>query len=138
MHIFMNFIHATAIIVSDIKEVLAGTYVSVDRLLNGKKYPQYFRVLRMLYCDVEQEPAVVSFTRLIEVFEARANCSRTTNMLSDNLVKTAMVMMNFSRVRHEGDWALQLFLFAAEAMLPLLLQICTPLCFLCPSEERPH
>jgi len=77
MHMLMNFIHATAIIIagSGMKEVLAGTFGSVDKMLNGKKYPQNFRALRMLVeellRDAVQEPEVISFTRLIEVFEAR-------------------------------------------------------------------
>ena len=106
------------------KEVLAGTFGSTDKMLNGMKYPQNFRALRMLaeklFRDVIQEPEVISFTRLIEVLEVRASCSRTTKLLTDNgdhnhHVKTVIIMMNFSRGGHEGDWAL--YLFAAEAML---------------------
>ena len=124
----MNFIHATAIIKtgSGMKEVIAGTFGSIDKMLNGMKYPQHFRALRMLvkklFRDVVQEPEIISFTRLIEVLEVRASCSRTTTtMWTDNCdhnhhVKTVIIMMNFSRGGHEGDWALHLF--AAEAMLP--------------------
>ena len=103
MHMLMNFIHATAIIMfgSGMKEVLAGTFGSVDKMLNGKKYPQHFRAIRMLVeellRDVVQEPGVISFTRLIEVLEARASSSRTTKMWTENLVKTVIIMMNFSR-----------------------------------------
>ena len=71
----MNFIHATAIIMADsgMKEVLARTFGSVDKILKGKKYPQNFRALRMLVVevirDVVQELDVISFTRLIAVLE---------------------------------------------------------------------
>jgi len=122
MHMLMNFIHATAVIMSGsgMKEILAGTFGSVEKMLSGKKYPQNFRALRMLVeellRDVVLMPEVTSFTRLIEVLEARASCSRTTKMWTDNLVKTVIIMMNFSRAGHEGDWALHLV--AAEAMLP--------------------
>ena len=105
---------------SGIKEILAGTFGSVDKMLNGKKYPQNFRALRMLVeevlRDVVQMPEVTSFNNLIKVLDARASCSRTTKMWTDNLVKTVIIMMNFSRAAHEGDWALHLT--AAEAMLP--------------------
>ena len=37
-------------------------------------------------------------------------------MWTDNLVKTVIIMLNFSRGGHEGDWSLHLL--AAEAMLP--------------------
>jgi hypothetical protein len=41
MRMLMNFIHATAIVMasSGMKEVLAGTFGSVDKMLNGKKNP---------------------------------------------------------------------------------------------------
>ena len=50
MHMLMNFIHTTAIITagSSIKEILARTFWSVDKMLNWKKYPQNLCVLRML------------------------------------------------------------------------------------------
>ena len=38
-------------------------------------------------------------------------------MWTDNLVKTAIIMMNFSRRGHEGNWVIHIIL-AAEAMLP--------------------
>jgi hypothetical protein len=43
----MNFIHATAIIKagSGMKEDLAGTFGSIDKMLNGMKYLQHFRAL---------------------------------------------------------------------------------------------
>jgi hypothetical protein len=72
-----------------------------------------------LLCDVIQKPDVISFTRLTEVLEARASCSRTTKMWTDNLVKTVIIIMNFSSGGHEGHWAFHLF--AAEAMLPYFL-----------------
>ena len=106
----MNFMHAAAIIKagSGVKDFLAGTFGSIDKMLDGIKYPQHFRALRMLveklFRDVVQEPEVISFTRLIEVLEVRHH------------VKTVITMMNFSRGGHEGDWTLHLF--AADVMLP--------------------
>ena len=108
----MNFINATAIIMdgSGLIESLAGIFGNVNKTLNGKNYPQNFRAPRMLVQellrDVVQEPGVISFTRLIEVLE----------MWNDNLVKTVIIMRNFSRAGYEGDWALHLF--ASEAILP--------------------
>lgn len=121
MHMLMNFIHATSVIMagSGMKEVLASTFGSIDKMLSGKKYPQNFRALRMLVEEllrgVVQEQEVTSFARLIEVLEAQASHSRTSKMWIDNLVKTVIIMMNFSRGGHEGDWAVHHF--AAEAML---------------------
>ena len=86
----MNFIEAAAIIKagSGVKEILAGTFGSIDKMLNGMKYSQNFRALRMLveklFRDVVQEPEVISFTRLIEVLQVRASSSRTTKLWTDN------------------------------------------------------
>ena len=86
----MNFIHAAAIVKagSGVKEVLAGIFGSIDKMLDGMKYPQTFRALRMLveklFRDVVQEPEVISFTRPIEVLEVRASSSRTTKVWTDN------------------------------------------------------
>ena len=54
MHMQLNFIHAIAIIMagSGIKEILAGTFGSNDKMLSGKKYPQNFRALIMLVEEV--------------------------------------------------------------------------------------
>ena len=118
----MNFIHATSVIMagSGMKEVLASTFGSIDKMLSGKKYPQNFRALRMLVEEMLRDVVLVqdvtSFAGLIEVLDARASRSRTSKMWINNLVKTVIIMMNLYRRGHEGDWAFHLF--AAEAMLP--------------------
>ena len=42
MHMVMNVIHATAVIMagSKMNEILVGTFGSVEKMLSGKKYPQ--------------------------------------------------------------------------------------------------
>ena len=63
-----------------------------------------------------QLKGVTSFVGLVELLEARAGRNRTSKMWTDNLVKTVIIMMNFSRGGHEWNWVLHLL--AAEAMLP--------------------
>ena len=63
-----------------------------------------------------QIQGVTSFVRLVELLEARTGRNRTSKMWTDNLVKTVIIMMNFSRGGHEGNWVLHLL--AAEATLP--------------------
>ena len=88
----VNSIHAIAIITagSGMKEILADTFGSIDNMLSGKKYPQNFRVLRMLVEEVLRSivliQGVTSFVPFIKLFEARAGRSRTTKMWTDNLV----------------------------------------------------
>ena len=83
------------------KEILAGTFGSIDKMLSGKKYPQNFRALRMLVEEVLRSAVLIqgvtSFVRLVELPAARAGRSRTMMMWTDNLVKTVIIMMNFSR-----------------------------------------
>ena len=65
---------------------------------------------------VVQIQGVASFAGLIELLEVRAGLIRTTKMWPDNVVKKVIIMTNFSRGGHKGDWVLHLL--AAEAMLP--------------------
>ena len=87
IHMLMNFIHAIAIIMagSSMKDILAGTFGSIDKMMSGKKYPQHSRALSMLVeyvlrGVVQKRQGVTSFVRLIELLEARAARSRTTKM----------------------------------------------------------
>ena len=83
----MNFIHAAAIIKagSGVKEVLAGTFGSINKMQDGNEIPPTLSrpmnaSREKLFCDVVLEPEVISFTRLIEVLDIRASCSMTTKM----------------------------------------------------------
>ena len=77
-----NFMHATAVIMagSGMKEVLASSVGSVDKMLSGKKYPQMFYALRML---VEE---LLHRVLQIQVLDAHYSGSRTTKLWIDNLV----------------------------------------------------
>ena len=45
----MNNIHAVCVILSPaIKSILASTFGSVEKMMQGKKYPQNFRALKMV------------------------------------------------------------------------------------------
>ena len=84
---------------SGMNEILAGTFGSVEKMLSGRKYPQNVRAIillveEMLQCILE---GVDSFSHLLIVLDARASHSRTTNLWSDNLVKTVNIMKIFSQ-----------------------------------------
>ena len=68
-----------------------------------------------MLCSGMQIQGVTSFVFLVEMFEARAGHNRTPNLWTDNIVKTVIIMMNFSRGGHEGNWVLHLL--AAESMI---------------------
>ena len=50
MHVLMDFVSCigTLMAVSGLKNILCGTFGSVDKMLEGKKYPQNIRALRLL------------------------------------------------------------------------------------------
>ena len=114
MHMLMNFIHAISIIMSGsgLKEILASSFESVDKMLSGKKYPQNFRAMRMLVEEllecVVQDEQVSSFSDLTRLLDDRASQSRTTRLWTNNVIKATLIMMNFSRARHEADTPLHI------------------------------
>ena len=118
----MNFGHAVSLIMggSGLKEILAGTFGSVDKILSGKKYPQNFRSLCMVAEVVLQtvlhEEGISSFNELLSALDKHAVGSRTAKLWRDNFIKPVIIMMSFSRAAHEGDWFLHLSV--AEALLP--------------------
>ena len=79
----MNFIHSIAVLMagSGIKQVLTGTFESVDKMLSGKNDPQNFRAMRSLVKEVLRS---VIMTEL----DKRASCSRTVKVWSDHMFIT--------------------------------------------------
>ena len=49
LHSIMNNIHAVCVLLSPaLKHILASTFGSVEKMMQGKKYPQNFRALKLL------------------------------------------------------------------------------------------
>ncbi len=86
MHMLMNFIHSIAVIMagSGMKDILASTFGSVDKMLSGKKYPQNFCALRMpaeeIIHNLVLEEGITRFDSLISVLDTCATQSRTTKL----------------------------------------------------------
>ena len=80
--------------------------------LSGKKYPKKLPFTR----DVSERGASwwcaytrrSLFVRLVKLLETIAGRSRTTNTWTYNLVKTVIIIMNFSHEGREGNWVLHL------------------------------
>ena len=88
--------------------------------LSGKKYPKKLSFTRNVieigaswWCADTRRTL---FVRLVELLETIAGRSRTTNTWTYNLVKTVIIIMNFSHEGREGNWVLHLL--DAGAMLP--------------------
>ena len=123
MHFLMNFVGCVGTLMadSDLKDIMSTTLGSVDKMLQGNKYPQNIRALRLLTEELlrpvfEKENArLTSMGDLEDVLDELAAQSRTTNMWVNNVIKPTFLMMRFCRASHEGDWPLHIT--TAEAMV---------------------
>ena len=59
---------------------------------------------------------VVSYSQLFGLLATKSNCSKTTKLWVDVLIKPLFYCLLFIRAEREGDWALHLE--AVELMLP--------------------
>ena len=100
---------------------MSTTFGSVEKMLQGKKYPQNIRTLRLLTEELlrpafEKENArLTSMGDLEDVLDELSAQSRTTKMWVNNVIKPTFPMMRFCRASHEGDWPLHIM--TAEAMV---------------------
>ena len=102
---------------SCLSEILESTFGGVK--LNGKKYPQNVRALRILTEEVlrpliEEDPG--GQTTFKSMLCNVASKSRTAKLWAGVLVKGAMLMMLYVRAEREGDWCLHLY--AVKEIIP--------------------
>ena len=123
MHFLMNFVGCVGTLMADsgLKDIMSTTIGSVDKMLQGNKYPQNIRALRLLTEELlrpvfEKENArLTSMGDLEDVLDEVAAQSRTKKMWVNNVIKPTFLMMRFCRASHEGDWPLHIT--TAEAMV---------------------
>ena len=116
MHFLMDFVGCvgTLMAVSGLKEIMSTTFGSVDKMLQGKTYPQNIRALRLLTEELlrpvfEKENArLTSMGDLEDVLDELAAQNRTTKMWVNNVIEPTFLMMRFCRASHEGDWPLHI------------------------------
>lgn len=126
MHFLMDFVSCIGTLLADggLKEILSTTFGSIDKMLQGKKYPQNVRALRLLTEELLQPVFekdnlhITSMDDLENVLDELSALSRTTKMWVNNIIKPTFLMMRFCRASHEGDWALHIK--TAEDMLPYM------------------
>ena len=125
MHFLMDFVGSVGTLMADsgLKEILS-TFGSVEKMLQGKKFPQNVRALRLLIEELLRpvfetaNHSINSMDELDGVLDSLATKSRTTKMWVNNVIKPTFLMMRFCRASHEGDWPLHIN--TAEAMLPYM------------------
>ena len=123
MHFLMDFVGCVGTLMADsgLKDIMSTTFGSVDKMLQGKTYPQNIRALRLLteepLCPVfdKENARLTSMADLEDVLDELAAQSRTTKMRVNNVIKPTFLMMRLCRASHEGDWPLHIT--TAEAMV---------------------
>ncbi len=123
MHFLVDFVGCVVTLMADsgLKQIMSTTYCSVDKMLQGNKYPQNIRALRLLTEELlrpvfEKENArLTSMDDLDDILDELSAQSRTTNMWVNNVIKPTFLMMRFCRASHEGDWPLHIT--TADAMV---------------------
>ena len=109
---------------SGLKKMLSTTFGSVDKMLQGKKYPQNVRALRLLTEELlrpvlEKENSVITnMDDLENRLDVLSSQSRTTQLWVNHIIKPTFLMMRFCRTSYEGDWPLHIK--SAEEMLPYM------------------
>jgi hypothetical protein len=126
MHFIMDFVGCVGTLMADsgLHEILAASFGSVNKMLQGKKYPQNVRALRLLTEELlrpvfEREGhRLANMDDLDGVLGELAAQSRTAKLWVNNVIRPTFLMMMFCRASHEGDWPLHIK--TAEAMLPYM------------------
>ena len=99
-------------------------------VLNGKKFPQNVRALRIIVEEVLrkiiQDSKVGSYDELMLHLEDISGNSRTAKVWVNIVIKSVFIMMLYIRAEREGDWPLHLE--AVKQMMPYFYasgQLCT-------------
>ncbi|MCP3850965.1 MAG: hypothetical protein GY694_12115 [Gammaproteobacteria bacterium] len=116
----MSFVGAIGTLIGDfgLSEILEDVFGGVAKMLNGKKFPQNVRALRMVAEELLREflrkNNFENNNELLKALDQLASESRTAKTWIDVLIK--LLMMKFVKAEREGDWFLHLDTF--RKMLP--------------------
>ncbi|KAJ4944771.1 hypothetical protein JOQ06_013311 [Pogonophryne albipinna] len=122
MHALMSFNGAIGSLMAEsgLSSVLSEVFGGVAKMLNGKKFPQNVRALRMMAEEVLRSVIMDGHFQkaddLMRALDQIASQSRTAKLWVEVLVKPVLLMMSYIRAEREGDWLLHLTTF--RKMLP--------------------
>ncbi|KAH3795434.1 hypothetical protein DPMN_148984 [Dreissena polymorpha] len=108
MHFLMSFVgsEGTLMANSRLKELPESTFAGVSKLLNGLKYPQNVRVLRIvtweLFRNVFTENNVQTCDDLEMYLNNKASADRTSRSWVDCLIKAVFLLMIYVPAEREG------------------------------------
>jgi hypothetical protein len=101
-----------------LEDILKSCFGGVAHMLSGKKFPQNFRVLRLLTEEFLRAhiEGCESREEMLGALQRNSLRSITTRLWFQNLIKPVFIMMVFVRAEREADWPLHLW--AVEQMMP--------------------
>ena len=103
-------------------EIMESTFGGVSEMLNGKKFPQNMRALRLvvekLLRPVFDTEDLNSCRDLETVLDDVARESRTAKVWVECLIRAVLLMMIYVRAEREADWLLHIF--AVKLILPFV------------------
>ena len=123
MHYLASFVGAIGNLAGSLglTALLSSTFSSVESTLEGKKFPQNVRALRILV-EVLLKDLLVQENGPLSMIEFRASLdslrdkSRTAKAWNDLVIYPVFLILMYSRACHEGNFPLHLL--AAESMIP--------------------
>ena len=120
MHLLMSFVGSVGTLMgnSGLEELLESTFAGVTKLLNGKKFPQNVRALRIVTEELLRNTLenFNGYSDLEGYLNDLCSQSRTAKLWVDCLIRPVLLMMMYVRAEREADWPLHLE--AVEKMLP--------------------
>lgn len=122
IHALMSFVGAVGSLMAEsgLSSVLSEAFGGVAKMLQGKKFPQNVRALRMMTEEVLRslivDGNIVTADDLSRALDHIAGQSRTAKLWVEVLVKPVLLMLMYIRAEREGDWLLHLHTF--RKMLP--------------------
>ena len=97
---------------SGLPEVMNAGFSGVAKMLNGKKFPQNVRALRIIVEEllrkIIQDSNVASYDELMLHLVDISGNSRIAKLCVNIVIKSVFIMMLYIRAEREGDWPLHL------------------------------
>ena len=97
---------------SGLEEIQNSGFGGVPNMLEGKRFTQNFRALRIVVEELLRDilSKVDTYESMMEVLETNRSQSKTTQLWVENLVEPIFIMMFFVRAEREADWPLHFLL----------------------------
>ena len=122
MHMFMSFLGSIGSLMkgTGLEQIMATVFGGVKKMLDGKKYPDNFRALRIvaeeLLRDVIDPHNFETTDDLLESLNENLKESKTSRVWINNFLKPLFIAMRFVRAERECEFLLHLS--AGKEMIP--------------------